>query len=636
MIMSNDESHDYSVNKIILNILSAFAMNDDLNILIRTNWLEGLLKILINYTFKIRSIGIKDSSDDLQSEPNMIIVNQTLIVRILRLIFSLEKNRKYFKQLFPTKILGIFIEIGNYKHSLNLYNQLITEFNSLADEELNGILQKSENITSETNYMNQTVGGYTIIDLIGKGGFGSVFKVKIGNQNFAMKEIKIDQKEISKFMGDVSTQNLEKLIKEIDIWKELDHPNIIKYYTSFMEKEKSHVYIIMELINGVNITEYIKNFKEKGSKPKEKDVIRIIIDIIAVMKYLHKEKGILYRDLNPRNIMLDESFIIKMGDFGLAKKLNETNFSDREKNNFSHSMSNNFVGSILYSSPEMIKNQEYTEKSDLWSFGCIIYELITLSPPFEGDNPLTVAKNIVELNYKKLNKEDYENPILVTIIERCLNLNIQSRCDIEEICGYLAPYLIDKLNYYKKIEYDIKNENEILNDKILKLETAFSLSQKNTNLTWTAENLNTPDINSKNNLNSLESKTDIFKQSNFKPISDPLSKILDILSKIMFLSSESNIRDNKDEKCTIVMKFKRKIFPANKILNPKIIKNEMIKLLNFSKEQIIFESDDKIEPFNSTGMKTEPYTGKLRITYEMLFHIIEELLIVNKYYTNSK
>jgi serine/threonine protein kinase len=300
-------------------------------------------------------------------------------------------------------------------------------------------------------------------------------------------------------------------------------------------------------------------------------------------------------------------------------------------------MSNNFVGSILYSPPEMIKNQEYLEKSDLWSFGCIIYELLNLSPPFEGDNPLTVAKNIVELNYKKLNNEDFEYSELITVIERCFNLDVEIRCGIDEICGHLGPYFLDRINYYKKLEQEIINENNILNDKITKLETAFSLSKVNTNLNWNQENNTNAEFNSPSNLNlNHDSKTDLFKQSNFKLISDPLSKIFDLLSKIMYLSTEANLHDIKDEKYTIVMKFKRKLFPTNKIINPKVLKNEMIKLLNFSKETINFEIEEKCDNLNSTGMKIETFSGRSRITYEMLYHMIEEMLIVNKYYLNLK
>jgi serine/threonine protein kinase len=218
-----------------------------------------------------------------------------------------------------------------------------------------------------------------------------------------MKEIKLEERELEKLKYNKNLSNIEKVISEIQIWKELDHTNIIRYYTSFIEK--NNAYIVMELVEGINLAEYITNLKEKGLRAKEKDIIKILIDIVGVLKYLHKEKGILYKDLNPHNIMLDNNFNVKLCDFGLAKKLNSDDMNNDQ------SLDNAFVGSILYSSPESVKNQDFTEKSDIWSLGCIIYELLTFSHPFEGDNPLTVTKNIVELNYKNLIVNDYENKV---------------------------------------------------------------------------------------------------------------------------------------------------------------------------------------------------------------------------------
>ena len=217
-----------------------------------------------------------------------------------------------------------------------------------------------------------------------------------------MKEIKLDSKQFER-IKDEDLSKTNNLIGEIDICKYLDHPNIIRFYTAFLDKERQSAYIVLELVEGINLAEYIFNIKEKNTFAKEKDVLRIILDVICAMQYLHKDKKILYRDVNPHNILIDNNFNVKLCDFGLAIK---------QGNKLEHSNSTGFVGSILYSSPESVKNQDYTDKSDIWSFGCIIYELLTLVPAFNGDNPLTVAKNIVELNYKRLNEDDFENKVI--------------------------------------------------------------------------------------------------------------------------------------------------------------------------------------------------------------------------------
>lgn len=100
----------------------------------------------------------------------------------------------------------------------------------------------------------------------------------------------------------------------------------------------------------------------------------------------------MHRDLAPSNILIDGDFNIKLADFGLAKKWGTQ----------SASVMKSFVGTILYSCPEIVQSQAYTEKADIWSLGCIIYELITFTQPFSAGNPLTVAKKIVDGDYDGL------------------------------------------------------------------------------------------------------------------------------------------------------------------------------------------------------------------------------------------
>jgi len=86
----------------------------------------------------------------------------------MRLIFSLEKNRKFFKTLFPTKLLGNFIDIGNYKHNLSLYNNFLNEINNLNIDDLNDIKTKAINVSTLKEFEHQTIGGYAILELIVK------------------------------------------------------------------------------------------------------------------------------------------------------------------------------------------------------------------------------------------------------------------------------------------------------------------------------------------------------------------------------------------------------------------------------------------------------------------------------------
>jgi len=231
-----------------------------------------------------------------------------------------------------------------------------------------------------------------------------------------------------------------------------------------------------------------------------------------------------------------------------------------------------------------------------------------------------------------------------------LRLNPDERPDIDEISNIFGSFFVEKINWIKKNEDELKIENENLRDKIFKLELALSNSINNKFNTINSNNqtsgcglAETNRFAETNNLKKITHTNylqqtaqlispkvteSIFKLSSFKVISDPLTKIIDMINKVLFLADVHGIM--KDEKYIYITKFKKKLFNSRENWNANIVKNEIMKILNFSKEAINFEVEERFEPFNSTGMK--PDYLKLRITYEMLYHFIEELLILNNYY----
>ena len=96
---------------------------------------------------------------------------------------------------------------------------------------------------------------------------------------------------------------MEDYFREVKIYKELKHPNIVKYYESFAEDD--YLYIVMEVVKGCNLSELIKNQNEKGTYFEEETVWRFLISLLSVLRYLHEDKKIMHRDLNPSNIMVD-------------------------------------------------------------------------------------------------------------------------------------------------------------------------------------------------------------------------------------------------------------------------------------------------------------------------------------------
>jgi len=200
---------------------------------------------------------------------------------------------------------------------------------------------------------------------------------------------------------------VEVICKEVAILKDLDHPNITKYYTSF--SSGGNIYIVMELLDGNSLADFIFSQSEKKHKVKEEVIWNIVIQLVAALRYLHEDKKIVHRDLAPSNILIDSDFNIKLADFGLAQQFSTSGAS----------VMRSFMGTIMYSCPEIVQSQCYTNKADIWSLGCIIYEVMALHQPFSGNNPLSIAKMIVDGEYEPISPDSY-SPLLLHIVQLCM------------------------------------------------------------------------------------------------------------------------------------------------------------------------------------------------------------------------
>jgi calcium-dependent protein kinase len=230
---------------------------------------------------------------------------------------------------------------------------------------------------------------YKIVNKLGKGSFGSVYKVKhkISGEIRAMKIIKntsVDDK--------VGVDNV-KFLKEIQVLKELEHPNIIKIFEYYVDN-KNH-YIISELLTGGELYETII----KCHKFNEKTAAFIMKQILSALNYLHS-KGIVHRDIKPENILvqnidkkenLDEIYI-KLIDFGASNFFKENEILKLK------------VGSPYYIAPEVL-NKNYNEKCDIWSAGVVLYVMLTGNFPFVGQTSQKLFENIKTGKYKADGKE---------------------------------------------------------------------------------------------------------------------------------------------------------------------------------------------------------------------------------------
>nr|XP_014349446.1 PREDICTED: serine/threonine-protein kinase Nek10 isoform X1 [Latimeria chalumnae] len=357
---------------------------------------------------------------------------QCYAFRALRFLFSMERNRHLFKRLFPSDMFEMFIDIGHYIRDITTYEKLVAKLNSLPEEELKQIVENIESVNQD-KAPTKFIGNYAILDHLGSGAFGSVYKVRkhSGQNLLAMKEVNLHNPAFGKDKKD-RDNSVEKIVSELTIIKEqLHHPNIVRYYKTFLENDR--LYIVMELIEGAPLAEHFNSLKEKQQQFAEERIWNIFIQICLALRYLHKEKRIVHRDLTPNNVMLGEKDKVTITDFGLAKQKQE------------NSKLTSVVGTILYSCPEVVKSEPYGEKADVWAAGCLLYQMATLNPPFYSSNMLSLATKIVEAVYEPIPQNVYSEKLINTI-KRCLTPDAETRPDIVEVSSMISDMMMKNMD----------------------------------------------------------------------------------------------------------------------------------------------------------------------------------------------
>nr|XP_020848995.1 serine/threonine-protein kinase Nek10 isoform X5 [Phascolarctos cinereus] len=357
---------------------------------------------------------------------------QCYAFRALRFLFSMERNRPLFKRLFPTDLFEIFIDIGHYVRDISAYEELVLKLNSLMEDDLKQIAENIESI-NQNKAPTKHIGNYAILDHLGSGAFGCVYKVRkrSGQNLLAMKEVNLHNPAFGKDKKDRES-SVKNIVSELTIIKEqLYHPNVVRYYKTFLENDR--LYIVMELIEGAPLGEHFSSLKEKQHHFTEERIWNIFIQLCLALRYLHKEKRIVHRDLTPNNIMLGDKDKVTVTDFGLAKQKQE------------NSKLTSVVGTILYSCPEVLKSEPYGEKADIWAAGCILYQMATLNPPFYSTNMLSLATKIVEAVYEPVQEGIYSEKVTI-IISRCLTPDAEARPDVVEVSSMISDVMMKYLD----------------------------------------------------------------------------------------------------------------------------------------------------------------------------------------------
>nr|AKN21710.1 NEK8-1 [Schmidtea mediterranea] len=250
---------------------------------------------------------------------------------------------------------------------------------------------------------NLNVVSYVQVRVLGKGAYGKavLYRNAVDNSLVVWKEIDIDKNKINEIQN------------EIDILSILDHPNIVAYYNHFVYIDT--VFIEMEYANAGSLSNYLRQLKEDLS---ESCVLWYFFQLIYALDYIHK-LHIIHRDIKTLNIFLTTSTLLKIGDFGISKVLNEDEFANTQ------------VGTPVYMSPEVIQGLPYSSKSDIWASGCVLYEIISRKKLFEYSNHLSLAMKIINGEFQTM--PNCNNSDLLDLLQRLLLNEPTKRPSAEDV-----------------------------------------------------------------------------------------------------------------------------------------------------------------------------------------------------------
>ena len=228
-----------------------------------------------------------------------------------------------------------------------------------------------------------SISGFEILSKIGQGAYSQVYKVRrISNgQIYALKKVSIEK---------LSDKEKKNALNEVRILASIKDANVISYKEAFFQEEDKALCLVMELADSGDLYQRIQRCRTRSVRLNENFLWSILIQVTQGLKALH-DLGIFHRDLKSANVFLNKDGTVKLGDMNVSKV---------SKDGFLKTQ----TGTPYYASPEVWKESKYTNKSDIWSLGCLIYEAITLKTPFVASDMIGLYEKVMDGSYQPIPK----------------------------------------------------------------------------------------------------------------------------------------------------------------------------------------------------------------------------------------
>ncbi len=268
----------------------------------------------------------------------------------------------------------------------------------------------------------QTISHYRVLEKLGEGGMGAVYKAE---------DEKLGRVVALKFLSGEGAEERERFLREARAAAALNHPNICTVY----EVDEEHGFLAMELVEGPSLKQKI------AERPlKLEDALGIAVQVCEGLQAAH-EKGIVHRDIKPGNILLTPKGQVKITDFGLAAMADRTRITK----------SGTLLGTPAYMSPEQAKGESSDRRTDIWSLGIVLYEMLAGSPPSAGDNEAAVAHSILYEEPEPITARRSRLPMrLERVIDKALAKETSARYQ------HVDDLLVDLREFQRKQETAVK------------------------------------------------------------------------------------------------------------------------------------------------------------------------------------